>query len=115
MRGKRGERLNVIRGSVPNPFNMPTGCNFPPAARSASSRCATFDPRVDEGGDRRRLLAVEAGAAGGVAEPAPRRRSPPQPAPPIDVTPLSRRSSAAGASSTAGPTEPPAGVGEGVR
>ncbi len=26
----RGQRLNVIRGSVPNPFNMPTGCNFAP-------------------------------------------------------------------------------------
>ena len=29
-RSRRGERLRVIKGSVPNPFNMPPGCNFAP-------------------------------------------------------------------------------------
>ncbi|MBA2275904.1 MAG: ABC transporter ATP-binding protein, partial [Chloroflexi bacterium] len=27
-KGMRGQRLNVIKGAVPNPFNMPVGCNF---------------------------------------------------------------------------------------
>ena len=49
-RGKRGERLNVIRGSVPNPFNMPTGCNFSPRCPKRFEPCTTFDPRVDDPG-----------------------------------------------------------------
>ena len=60
-RGRRGERLNVIKGSVPNPFNMPKGCNFSPRCPKRFAPCATLDPRVgDPGGPRRRVLAVEA-------------------------------------------------------
>ena len=46
-RARRGERLNVIKGSVPNPFNMPPGCNFAPrcpyalrALQRRTTRCS---------------------------------------------------------------------------
>jgi oligopeptide transport system ATP-binding protein len=48
-KGMRGERLNVIRGTVPNPFNMPTGCNFAPRCPYRFEPCDEHDPRVDEG------------------------------------------------------------------
>ncbi len=48
-RGMRGQRLNVIKGSVPNPFNMPTGCNFAPRCPYKFDACTTLDPRSDEG------------------------------------------------------------------
>jgi oligopeptide transport system ATP-binding protein len=52
---RRGERLSVIRGSVPNPFNMPAGCNFAPRCPRRFEPCATEDPRLggDDGGGRR--------------------------------------------------------------
>jgi oligopeptide/dipeptide ABC transporter ATP-binding protein len=48
-RGMRGQRLSVIKGSVPNPFNMPTGCNFAPRCPYRFDACTTLDPRADEG------------------------------------------------------------------
>jgi oligopeptide/dipeptide ABC transporter ATP-binding protein len=47
--GMRGQRLNVIRGSVPNPFNMPSGCNFAPRCPYRFEACVALDPRADEG------------------------------------------------------------------
>jgi oligopeptide/dipeptide ABC transporter ATP-binding protein len=48
-KGSRGQRLNVIKGMVPNPFNMPKGCNFSPRCPYAFQPCSVHDPRVDEG------------------------------------------------------------------
>jgi oligopeptide/dipeptide ABC transporter ATP-binding protein len=48
-KGSRGQRLSVIKGSVPNPFNMPKGCNFAPRCPYAFEPCATLDPRIEEG------------------------------------------------------------------
>ncbi len=48
-KGMRGQRLNVIKGSVPNPFNMPKGCNFAPRCPYRFEPCGELDPRVDEG------------------------------------------------------------------
>ncbi|MFN8519049.1 MAG: ABC transporter ATP-binding protein [Chloroflexota bacterium] len=48
-KGMRGQRLNVIKGSVPNPFNMPTGCNFAPRCPYRFEPCGELDPRADEG------------------------------------------------------------------
>ena len=45
----RGQRLNVIKGTVPNPFNMPKGCNFAPRCPYRFEPCATLDPRIEEG------------------------------------------------------------------
>jgi oligopeptide/dipeptide ABC transporter ATP-binding protein len=47
-KGKRGERLNVIRGTVPNPFNMPPGCNFAPRCPYAFEPCTQNDPRIGD-------------------------------------------------------------------
>ena len=48
-KGMRGTRLNVIKGTVPNPFNMPKGCNFTPRCPYRFEPCPTHDPRVEEG------------------------------------------------------------------
>jgi oligopeptide/dipeptide ABC transporter ATP-binding protein len=45
---KRGERLNVIRGTVPNPFNMPKGCNFAPRCPYRFAPCQDHDPRIED-------------------------------------------------------------------
>jgi oligopeptide/dipeptide ABC transporter ATP-binding protein len=45
-RGMKGQRLNVIKGTVPNPFNMPVGCNFAPRCPYAFEPCADHDPRI---------------------------------------------------------------------
>jgi oligopeptide/dipeptide ABC transporter ATP-binding protein len=46
--GMRGQRLNVIKGTVPNPFNMPKGCNFTPRCPYAFGPCAEHDPRIED-------------------------------------------------------------------
>jgi oligopeptide/dipeptide ABC transporter ATP-binding protein len=45
-KGMRGQRLNVIRGAVPNPFNMPSGCNFAPRCPRRFGACHVHDPRL---------------------------------------------------------------------
>jgi oligopeptide/dipeptide ABC transporter ATP-binding protein len=47
-RGMRGQRLNVIKGTVPNPFNMPKGCNFTPRCPYAFGPCTEHDPRIED-------------------------------------------------------------------
>jgi len=49
-RGMRGQRLNVIKGSVPNPFNMPEGCNFQPRCPYRFEPCVAHDPRIEDPG-----------------------------------------------------------------
>jgi oligopeptide/dipeptide ABC transporter ATP-binding protein len=49
-RGLKGQRLNVIRGTVPNPFNMPKGCNFEPRCPYRFEPCPTHDPRIEDPG-----------------------------------------------------------------
>ncbi len=51
-RSRRGERLRVIKGSVPNPFNMPQGCNFAPRCPQRFGPCSVHDPLLgDPDGD----------------------------------------------------------------
>ena len=50
-RSRRGERLSVIKGSVPNPFNMPAGCNFAPRCPSRFEPCGEHDPELGRVGD----------------------------------------------------------------
>jgi oligopeptide/dipeptide ABC transporter ATP-binding protein len=45
-RGMRGQRLNVIQGTVPNPFNMPRGCNFGPRCPYRFEPCLEHDPTL---------------------------------------------------------------------
>jgi oligopeptide/dipeptide ABC transporter ATP-binding protein len=51
-RASRGQRLNVIKGAVPNPFNMPGGCNFAPRCPDRFEACDAHDPRLAVLGDR---------------------------------------------------------------
>jgi len=52
-RSMRGQRLNVIKGTVPNPFNMPEGCNFAPRCPYVFDACRSHDPHLGEVGSRR--------------------------------------------------------------
>jgi oligopeptide transport system ATP-binding protein len=45
--GMKGQRLNVIKGTVPNPFNMPVGCNFAPRCPYRFEPCGDHDPRIE--------------------------------------------------------------------
>jgi len=47
-KGKKGERLNVIRGTVPNPFRMPAGCRFEPRCPYAFAPCPDNEPPLHE-------------------------------------------------------------------
>jgi oligopeptide/dipeptide ABC transporter ATP-binding protein len=51
-RHMRGKRLNVIAGAVPNPFNMPTGCNFAPRCPDRFDACDEHDPFLGDAGGR---------------------------------------------------------------
>jgi len=48
--GARGVRLNVIKGTVPHPLNLPPGCLFAPRCPHAFDRCPTaFPARMGQG------------------------------------------------------------------
>ena len=47
-KGMRGSWLNVIKGTVPNPFNMPKGCNFAPRCPYRFEPCGAYDPRIED-------------------------------------------------------------------
>jgi oligopeptide/dipeptide ABC transporter ATP-binding protein len=69
-RGMKGQRLNVIKGTVPNPFNMPNGCNFAPRCPNAFGPCTDHDPRIEQ--------AVPANVACWLYTPAPGSPIPPR-------------------------------------
>ncbi len=48
----KGQRLNAIGGTVPNPLNMPPGCPFQPRCPHAMPVCSTMPPLVDTGDGR---------------------------------------------------------------
>jgi len=50
-RTKRGQRLNSIPGSVPNPARKPTGCPFHPRCRFAVETCRGIFPELCDYGD----------------------------------------------------------------
>ncbi|MER3406261.1 MAG: peptide ABC transporter ATP-binding protein, partial [Chloroflexota bacterium] len=41
---KKGQRLAVIKGSVPNPYRVPPGCAFAPRCPAVMPRCRTEPP-----------------------------------------------------------------------
>jgi len=45
---KKGERLNVIQGSVPNPLRFPPGCKFHPRCPIAVEKCKSVEPQLRE-------------------------------------------------------------------
>ena len=79
-KGKRGERLNVIKGTVPNPFNMPPGCNFAPRCPYAFEPCLTHDPLIGD--------AEPPDVACWLYTPAPGSPTPPRVRPRLDLAEL---------------------------
>ena len=49
-KGRRGQPLNVIKGTVANPFNLPKGCNFTPRCPYRFDPCPEHDPRIETPG-----------------------------------------------------------------
>jgi oligopeptide/dipeptide ABC transporter ATP-binding protein len=49
--GTKGKRLNVIKGTVPHPFNLPPGCLFAPRCPQAFEKCPTAFPQLMDQGD----------------------------------------------------------------
>ena len=50
----RGQRLNVIQGTVPNPFRMPKGCRFEPRCPYRMEICQKVEPSLHQVADERR-------------------------------------------------------------
>jgi oligopeptide/dipeptide ABC transporter ATP-binding protein len=50
-RGTKGKRLNVIKGTVPHPFNLPPGCLFAPRCPHAFDKCPTAFPALMDQGE----------------------------------------------------------------
>jgi peptide/nickel transport system ATP-binding protein len=44
--GRKGQRLNVITGAVPNPLRMPEGCKFAPRCPHVMQRCHVEEPEL---------------------------------------------------------------------
>ncbi len=53
-----GGRLFAIPGTVPAPFELPTGCRFRPRCGYAEAACATIDPRLVDAGPRHRAACI---------------------------------------------------------
>jgi oligopeptide/dipeptide ABC transporter ATP-binding protein len=50
----RGQRLNVIKGTVPNPFRLPKGCRFEPRCPYSFEPCKPNEPPLESiGADRK--------------------------------------------------------------
>ncbi len=63
---QRGQRLNVIQGTVPNPFRMPAGCRFEPRCPMVFDPCRDNDPPLEDDGPEPvggMLAALSAGGA----------------------------------------------------
>ncbi len=54
-RVEKGQRLNVIKGTVPNPFRMPKGCRFEPRCPYSFEPCKPYEPGLEEIGAERRV------------------------------------------------------------
>jgi peptide/nickel transport system ATP-binding protein len=57
----QSEKLNVIRGVVPNPLRLPSGCRFAPRCDYRFEQCAKPPPLFDVGGQLSRCWLCESG------------------------------------------------------
>ncbi len=48
LHGTDGDRLPAIKGSVPHPLNLPSGCKFAPRCDFADNRCQIEEPPITE-------------------------------------------------------------------
>jgi peptide/nickel transport system ATP-binding protein len=76
-KGKRGQRLNVIKGTVANPFNLPEGCNFTPRCPYAFEPCPVHDPRIEDANPPDVACWLHTRAPGGPPPPRERPMVPP--------------------------------------
>ncbi|GAC1658187.1 MAG: ABC transporter ATP-binding protein [Candidatus Dormibacteraceae bacterium] len=76
--GTKGKRLNVIKGTVPHPFNLPPGCTFAPRCPHAFEKCPTAFPALMDQGDGHKAACflygddIEPGTEAAAAPPAKR-------------------------------------------
>ena len=52
---KRGEKLDVITGSVPHPLALPQGCKFAPRCKYATEKCRNEEPELKEIGPNHQI------------------------------------------------------------
>ncbi len=52
---KRGEKLDVIPGSVPHPLALPQGCKFAPRCKYATEKCRNEEPELKEIGPNHQI------------------------------------------------------------
>ena len=52
---KRGEKLDVIPGSVPHPLALPQGCKFAPRCKYATEKCRNEEPELKEIGPNQQI------------------------------------------------------------
>jgi peptide/nickel transport system ATP-binding protein len=64
---KRGGRLSAIKGTVPNPFNMPPGCRFQPRCPYAWDLCAEKVPDLYPAGKTGQLARCHLHTAAGAS------------------------------------------------
>ena len=56
---KRGEKLDVIPGSVPHPLALPQGCKFAPRCKYATEKCRNEEPELKEIGPNHQIRGKE--------------------------------------------------------
>jgi len=76
-RGMKGGRLSVIKGTVPNPFNMPEGCNFAPRCPHRFEPCTSHDPLIEEADPPDVACWLYTKAPGQLSAPRPHHRQSP--------------------------------------
>lgn len=52
---KRGEKLDVIPGSVPHPLALPQGCKFAPRCKYVTEKCRNEEPELKEIGPNHQI------------------------------------------------------------
>jgi peptide/nickel transport system ATP-binding protein len=61
-------RLDPIGGTVPEPWNLPSGCPFAPRCPDRNMQCSLVVPPLMAAGRERRAACIRAGDAGSVAQ-----------------------------------------------
>ena len=72
---KRGGRLSVITGTVPNPFNMPPACRFQPRCPYAWDLCKQRRPSLYRAGSGGQLARCHLHTPAGESRLGPPSRS----------------------------------------
>lgn len=63
------ERLDLIEGEIPDPSNLPSGCNFNPRCPHANVKCTKYDPDLREISDNHYAACIRLRGYGQTAPP----------------------------------------------